>query len=176
MQNPADPSVRWHLPVMLERAGYAPPVLVNFARPDLMHTLAARRSAPGWQDVLLASVALAAAALILLLARAYALRKKLILIPALALLLLLASALGVAIAITSLRAWSPVSDTRTVIVWQASTLRSIPTDADTTQKTTPLPAGSLARVDKTFLGWTHLTFENGQTGWTRREVLVSLWK
>jgi tetratricopeptide (TPR) repeat protein len=176
VQNPSEPSVRWHLPVMMERAGYAPPVLVNFARPDLMHSLAARRSASGWQDVLLVSVALAAAALVLLLARAYALRKKLVLIPALALLLLLASALGVAISITSLCAWSPVSDTRTVIVWQASTLRSIPTDADTTQKTTPLPAGSVALVDKTFLGWSRLVFENGQTGWTRREVFVSLWK
>ncbi|OAM90113.1 BatD family protein [Termitidicoccus mucosus] len=176
VQNPSEPSVRWHLPVMMERAGYAPPVLVNFARPDLMHSLAARRSASGWQDVLLVSVALAAAALILLLARAYALRKKLVLIPALALLLLLASALGVAISITSLYAWAPVSDTRTVIVWQSSTLRSIPTDADTTQKTTPLPAGSVALVDKTFLGWSRLVFENGQTGWTRREVFVSLWK
>jgi hypothetical protein len=176
VQNPADPSVRWHLPVMMERAGYAPPVLVNFARPDLMHALAARRSAAGWQDVLLVSVALAAAALILLLARAYALRKKLILIPAAALLLLLASALGLAISLTSLCAWSPVADTRTVIVWQASTLRSIPTDAGDTQKTTPLPAGSVALVDKTFLGWSRLVFENGQTGWTRREVFVPLWK
>ncbi|MDR0901705.1 MAG: BatD family protein [Opitutaceae bacterium] len=176
VQNPSDPSVRWHLPVMMERAGYAPPVLVNFARPDLMHAIAARRSAPGWQCALLASVALAAAALILLLARGYALRKKLILVPAAALLLLLASALGIAISVISLCAWSPAADTRTVIVWQSSTLRSIPTDADTAQKTTPLPAGSVAIVDKTFLGWSRLVFENGQTGWTRQEVFVPLWK
>jgi len=31
-------------------------------------------------------------------------------------------------------------------------------------------------VDKTFLGWSRLVFDNGQTGWVRTDDLVSLWK
>jgi hypothetical protein len=63
-----------------------------------------------------------------------------------------------------------------VIVARPATLRSIPTEADTTQKTSPLAAGSIALADKTFLGWTRLAFENGQTGWVRKDDIVPLWK
>jgi hypothetical protein len=38
----------------------------------------------------------------------------------------------------------------------------------------PVP-GSVAVVTKTFLGWQQLTFENGQTGWVRKDDLVPLW-
>ena len=37
-------------------------------------------------------------------------------------------------------------------------------------------AGALAVVDKTFLGWVRLSFENGQTGWVRQEDVVMLWQ
>jgi hypothetical protein len=60
-------------------------------------------------------------------------------------------------------------------VWNATTLRSIPTEADTTQKTSPLSAGSIAVVEKTFLGWTKLSFPGGQTGWVRTEDLIRLY-
>ena len=63
-----------------------------------------------------------------------------------------------------------------VIVGRASTLRSVPTEADTTQKTSPLAAGSVALANKTFLTWTRLKFENGQTGWVRQDDIVPLWK
>jgi hypothetical protein len=63
-----------------------------------------------------------------------------------------------------------------VIVGRTSTLRSIPTEADTSQKTSPLAAGSIALADREFLGWRRLTFENGQTGWVRKDDIVPLWK
>jgi hypothetical protein len=81
-----------------------------------------------------------------------------------------------ACALTSLLTYGPASDARAAIAWRAGTLRSIPTEADTTQKTTPLAAGSLAAVDQKFLGWRHLTFPSGQTGWVRAEDLVLLWR
>jgi SH3-like domain-containing protein len=68
------------------------------------------------------------------------------------------------------------ADRDAVIVARATSLRSIPTEADTSQKTTPLAAGSMARNDHEFLGWRRLRFDNGQTGWVRREDLVALWK
>jgi hypothetical protein len=65
-----------------------------------------------------------------------------------------------------------------VVVSRASVLRSIPTEADTTQKTSPLVPGALARADKTFLDgrWIRLAFENGQTGWVRQDDIVAIWK
>jgi SH3-like domain-containing protein len=68
------------------------------------------------------------------------------------------------------------ADRRAVIAWRAGTLRSIPTEADTTQKTTPLAAGTLAVVDTPLLSWVRLRFENGQTGWIRREEVIPLWR
>ncbi len=71
----------------------------------------------------------------------------------------------------------PLAHPQAVLVWQASVLRSIPTEADTTQKTTPLSAGSIAIADKTFLtSWTHLTFPGGQSGWVRSEGLIRLYR
>ena len=86
-----------------------------------------------------------------------------------ALLLAVASVLG-------WQTYAAAADPAAVVVWRAGTLRSIPTEADTAQKTTALAAGSIALVGKTFLGWTQLTFDNGQTGWVRREELVPLWR
>ena len=31
-------------------------------------------------------------------------------------------------------------------------------------------------ADLTFLGWVQLTFDNGQTGWVRKQEFVPLWK
>ena len=66
-----------------------------------------------------------------------------------------------------------------MLVWNQTTLRSIPTEADTTQKTTPLAAGTLALADKVFLPgdrWVRLQFTNGQTGWLRQDDLIWLWR
>jgi hypothetical protein len=60
-------------------------------------------------------------------------------------------------------------------VWKPSTLRSVPTEADT-QKTTALSAGSIAVADRTFLGWTRLNFAGGQTGWARSDDLLPLYR
>jgi hypothetical protein len=76
----------------------------------------------------------------------------------------------------SLHAYGPLAEPGAVFVVRATTLRSIPTDADTTQKTSPLSAGSIALADKTFLGWTRLAFPGGQTGWVRTEDLISLYR
>jgi hypothetical protein len=69
------------------------------------------------------------------------------------------------------------ADTRAVVVWRAGILRSIPTEADVSQKTTPLPAGSVAIADKAFLGlrWIRIAFPNGETGWIPRGEAVFLW-
>jgi hypothetical protein len=81
-----------------------------------------------------------------------------------------------AAATLSLHTYGPLADPQSALVWKPTLLRSIPTEADTTQKTAPLSAGSIAVVEKTFLGWTKLNFAGGQSGWIRTEDLIKLYR
>lgn len=63
-----------------------------------------------------------------------------------------------------------------VLVWRAATLRAVPTDAGEQKVVAELPAGTVARVDKAFLGWRRVVLPDGNTGWVRAEPLVALWR
>ncbi len=173
--NPRPESVRWHLALGYQRAGYTPTGLGEFAQASGPHLLASLASPAEWQRVLLVAGAGLAAALLLLLLRAYRraanrwTRPTAFGVGAVALLVLLGAAI-------SLHLYGDAADSRAAIVWHQVLLRSIPTEADTQQKTSSLPAGSLAIVDKTFLGWVELAFPNGQTGWVRQEDIVRLYR
>jgi tetratricopeptide (TPR) repeat protein/predicted secreted protein len=175
-QQSSNPAIRWNLAFTLERAGYAPSVFSGFASSHPPHVLARQFSAPQWQVVAILAVVLAAFGGAFLLLRGYGNRARWLKITAIVFLTL--ASLVAAAAAFSLRVYSPVNDARSAIVWRLTTLRSIPTEADTTQKTTPLSAGTVTVIDRTFLTerWVHLAFSNGQTGWVRQEDLVPLWK
>jgi hypothetical protein len=74
------------------------------------------------------------------------------------------------------RSYGIAADSRAVVAWRPGTLRSIPTEADVSQKTSPLPAGSVAVAEKTYLDWIRLGFANGQTGWVRKGEVIGLWR
>lgn len=174
VQNPALPAIRWHLAHAAEKAGFAPTPLAPFLSPDPVRELARSYSPAQWQRLLIASAVVAALALAGLLAHTYGLRVRALFPTSVTLLLL--GILAAAASFAGWQAYGTAADTRAVVVWRAGTLRSIPTEADTTQKTTGLAAGSVAVVTKSFLGWQQLAFENGQTGWVRKDDLVSLWR
>lgn len=176
VQNPGDVPSFAQFTFSGERAGFAAPELAAFLSGTARHGLARQASPATWQRALIVSAIGAALALGWLLANIYGARRPTHRV--LALSLFGVCFVGGALAASSWTAYGTAADTRAVIVWRASTLRSIPTEADTTQKTSSLAAGSLAIVDKTFLNnrWQHLVFENGQTGWTRKEDVVPLWK
>ena len=173
--NPRDESVRWHLALGYERAGYTPPGLGEFAQASGPHLVARLASPAEWQWLLVAAGVVLAAGLLMLLLRAYRgstngwMRRVALAVVGVALVLMLA-------AVTSLHFYGDTADARAAIAWHQVLLRSIPTEADTQQKTSSLPAGSLAVVDKTFLGWVRLSFPNGQTGWVRQEDIVWLYR
>ena len=174
VQHPENATLRWNLALGFEHAGYAASDLAAFASPGPLQSLARLASPAEWQRLLAALAALAALALAFLLLRVYGhvpAWTKFVSLPVLVLALLAAGAGG-----AGLYAYGPAADARAAVVWHSTTLRSIPTEADTTQKTSSLPAGNLAAVNKTFLGWSRLVFANGQTGWVRTEDLVGLWK
>jgi tetratricopeptide (TPR) repeat protein len=175
-QQPNDPATHWNLTFTLERAGYAPSVFTGFARSNPPHQVAHLLSATQWQYAAILAVVIAALASAMLLLRAYGNGARW-LKPSAITLFTLAAVLGSAAGF-SLRVYSPLNDARAVIVWHDTTLRSIPTEADTAQKTTPLPAGTVAIVNHTFIpgAWARLSFPNGQTGWLRQEDLVAIWR
>jgi len=172
---PGASETRWALALGLQRSGLAPAELVDFSQGKGRYQLA-RCASPGeWQLILAGASLLIAAALVLLLLQGYG-RIGSWTKPA-ALTSILIAILLAAAATFSLRSYGQLAHPDAVIVWQASVLRSIPTEADTAQKTSPLSAGSIAVADKTFLNnWTRLTFPGGQTGWVRSDVLIRLYR
>jgi tetratricopeptide (TPR) repeat protein len=174
VQNPSHPAVQWHFAHASEKAGLAPVPLMPFLKPGFSETLARHASPAQWQFVMIGCAAVAALALGLLLANFYGRRSGLRL--ALSWVLLAGSFCTAVFAFGSWRTYTTTADSHAVIVWRAGLLRSIPTEADTTQKTSPLATGSVARVTRVLLGWYQLTFDNGQTGWVRRDDVVPFWQ
>ena len=167
-------TTRWDLALGLQRSGMAPAELVALSRGEGRFKLA-RLASPGeWQLVIIGAALLVAVALIILLLQGYkragAWAKPTALITILFAVFLAASAT------LSLRSYGSLADPAAVLVWKASLLRSIPTEVDTTQKTSPLSAGSIAVVEKTFLGWSKLQFTGGQSGWARTDDLIPLYR
>lgn len=166
-----------HLIFGYEKAGYTPNALGAFAHPTWRERLARTFSPSGWQALLVGAAVLAALSGACGLLRAYGLRARTLLWTAWTLLIL--ALLLAPTATLALRAYGPAADARAVLVWNATTLRSIPSDADTAQKTTPIAAGTLAIADKVFLPgdrWVRLQFADGQTGWLRQDDLTWLWR
>jgi tetratricopeptide (TPR) repeat protein len=173
VQNPRDESVRWHLNYFLERSGYTPPVIGQFMHPGWPEKLA-REASPGeWQLLFIGGALLGALSLALVVAAPYGLR-----FAGQNWVAWSGGVLSIALmagALFSLQIWGTAANSRAVLTYQAGELRSIPTDLEGDQEVTPLSAGSLAVVQKSFLGWRQLRFPNGQTGWVRVEELVPLW-
>ena len=174
VQHPRDESVRWHLDYLLSRGGNTPEALSGFVRGTPAHTLAQLASPAEWQRVLLGSAALAGIGAAFLLLRSYGRLGRWA--GFLGAFILLGALFGGIAGTAGSTLYSTMGNARAAMVWKPSVLRSVPTEADTQQKTTPIAAGTLAVVDKVFLGWHRLSFENGQTGWIRSEELVFLWK
>lgn len=176
IQQPSHPSTRWHFTQAVQRNGYAAPEFAAFLHPGPRQALAALASPATWQRALIACAWLAALALGWLLFNTYGANRRLPQWTSLALLVL--ALLGLASATVSIITYGTAANSSAVVVARGATLRSIPTEVDTAQKTTPLAAGSLALADRSFLAdrWLRLTFENGQTGWVRKEDIVPLWR
>ena len=174
VQNPASPAVRWHFAHTAEKLGTSPASLASFVTPGFLHSLVQLASPANWQRVVLAAIWAAALGLAGLLARAYGRGPRALRWISATVIVAGLTLAGGAYAATL--AYGLTAETDAVIVARATTLRSIPTEADTTQKTSPLAAGSLALAEKSFLGWRRLAFENGQTGWVRKGDIVPVWK
>jgi tetratricopeptide (TPR) repeat protein len=172
--NSRDDATRYSLALGLQRSGIAPLTLVELSRGNDLFAIV-RLATPGeWQLVLVVGALLLAASLVLMLLKGYQ-RAGSWAWPA-ALTTCLVAVVLTASATFSLQTYDTLAKPSAIFVWKASVLHSIPTEADTTQQTSPLSAGSIAVAEKTFLGWTKLNFSGGQTGWVRSEDLIRLYR
>jgi BatD DUF11 like domain len=89
--------------------------------------------------------------------------------------LLACGAIGALMAVLALRQYGPLANPGAAVVAQATTLRSVPTEAQSAQQEKPLAAGTLVVTQKNFLGWTHVVRGGGEAGWLRRTDLVPLY-
>jgi BatD DUF11 like domain len=175
VQSPSGPATRRQLVITGDKAGFMPEPLDVLVQQGPVESLARLKSPGDWQRIGVAAAALFAAALALLLASAHRAVRRRWALPTAAAALVVALLAGAA-SLVAYRAYGITADTRAVIVWRTGILRSVPTEADVSQKTTALPAGSTAIADKAFLGWIRLSFPNGQTGWVLRSEAVYLWR
>ena len=175
VQSPGDPAVRRQLALACDKADFVPEPLDFLVQSGPVQSLARLESPGGWQLVGIAAAALAAAALALAVASSYGRPRGAWVMPAALGVLALSLALGAA-SLVGYRAYGILADTRAVVVWRPGTLRSIPTEADVSQKTTALAAGTSAVVDKEFLGWVRLAFANGESGWVAASEVIYIWR
>ena len=175
VQNPRNPSVRWHLTYTLHRSGYTPPVFGRFTDDLGWSEKFAQLASPSeWQLILLGGLLLGILSLGLVLGHAYAMKLK-----PWKPLAWLGGSIGIVamiLAVFGLQVYGLAANADAVITWRSTQLRSIPTDLNNEQQTSQLFPGSLARVEKSFLGWRQLAFPNGQTGWVRKDDVVPLWR
>lgn len=174
VQHPADAGGRLNLALACEKAGYTPGALAPFLASGPRPALARLASPAEWECVAVVSAAAIALALGgLLYGRFHR-------IPTwsrhLALAVILAGVLAGAAAWVGRDTYGLAASPQAALAWRGTTLHSIPTEAEINQQTTALAAGSLGVMDRTFLGWVRLRFEDGRTGWVRKQELVPLWR
>lgn len=171
---PRNPSIRWQFALSLERSGIDNPAISGFVGPTRKYRLARQFSPHEWGLIGIGSALATAIAAGVLLQGIYRHRGRRHrwtagLATAAAALVMLAS-------VVSLNCYGPLANRAIAVVSRNVLLCSVPTEIDTTQKTVPLPAGSLARIDRNFLGWSRLVFANGQTGWVRTDWVTKLYQ
>ncbi len=170
---PRDPSIRWQFALSLERSGIENPAFSGFVNGGLRSKIARMFSPSEWSLVGSAAAIVTAIAGGVLLSGFYQRRRPGYRWTAGAFTIV--AAFFALSAVASLRAYGPLAERSTAIVSRNVLLCSVPTEIDTTQKTVPLPAGSLGKIDRSFLGWSRLIFPNGQTGWVRSDWVTQLY-
>ena len=172
--DPRNPSIRWQFALSLERSGIENPAFSGFVGNAIKYRVARQFSPNEWGLLgIVTSLATAVCAAVLL--RGFYCRRSKAYRWTVG-VVTLAAAFSVLASIVSLNCYGLLADRSIAVVSRNVLLCSVPTEIDTTQKTVPLPAGSLARVDKNFLGWSRLVFPNGQTGWVRTDWVTSLYE
>ncbi len=172
LQQPASPQTRWQLALAASHEPKTVAAFASFVRDNASPLERLARLAPPscWQLLIIAAGILGSVALTLLVLSGYTR------IPVgYGLTLLVLALIAGAVGATALKTFGPLLKRDTALVWQDTTLYSVPTEAATEQQTSTIRAGTLTKVGRNFLGWRQVTLPNEQTGWVRADTLAGLW-
>lgn len=127
----------------------------------------------GWQGILILGIATCALSAGLLLASGYFEKNSSILFR-IGVVTLLAGLLGVGGGGSALGIYGKLADRDAVMIVDVEPLRSVPTEVEP-QAEKAYPPGSIAHLEKSFLGWSKIRMPNQDVGWIRTEHLVPLY-
>jgi hypothetical protein len=172
--NPGNDNIRWQFHLALNHSGIDQPLITALANREKFFKVVGLLSPGAWGIMLDFASVVFALALGTLLWAAYSHTKgKIALISAT--LTSVALLVGFSAAL-SIKRYGLLADRSIAVVSRQTVLRSVPTEVTSSQKTSPLPAGSMAAVDQKFLSWSHLVFPNGQTGWVKTDMVTHLYE
>ena len=135
--------------------------------------LTSRLGVFGWQGILILGIATCAFGAGLGLASGYFEKNRIILFRVGA-ATLFAGLLGVGGGGSALGIYGKLSDRDAVMIVDVEPLRSVPTEVEP-QAEKAYPPGSIAHLEKSFLGWSKIRMPNQDVGWIRTEHLVPLY-
>ncbi|MFA9196401.1 MAG: BatD family protein [Aliarcobacter sp.] len=170
---PRTESVAWNLRIFAGAADQLDPAINRLGEDNWTEGLTSLLGVFAWQSILVAGIALAALGGGLWLASGYygfyrrlffRLGSGIVLVGAV-MALLAGLALGV---------YGKLADRGAVMIVDVEPLRSIPSELEP-QAEKAYPPGSIAHLEKSFLGWSKIRLPNHDMGWIRTEHIVPLY-
>ena len=171
--SPQTETVGWNAAIFAASSDQLDPAIRRLLEGSWASWLTSRAGILAWQIALVAGSAGVALGVGLWLASGYlAARRKVLFAAAVAVGSL--GLLGFILAGSALGMYGGLADARAVMLVDFQPLRSIPTEVET-QAEKGYPPGSIARLEKSFLGWSKVRMPNQDAGWIRTENIVPLY-
>ena len=171
--SPQTETVGWNAAIFAAASDQLDPAIRRLLEGSWASWLTSRAGILAWQIALVAGSAGVALGVGLWLASGYLAARRKVLFPA-AVAVGSLGLLGFILAGSALGMYGGLADARAVMLVDFQPLRSIPTEVET-QAEKGYPPGSIARLEKSFLGWSKVRMPNQDAGWIRTENIVPLY-
>ncbi|NCW27126.1 MAG: hypothetical protein EBV83_02320 [Verrucomicrobia bacterium] len=173
LRDPGKESVAWNLRIYAGSSDQLDPAVNRLMEEGFASWLTSKKGVFTWQASLVFGFFTMAVGCALLLASGYQIDRRR---PWMRLgsAILLVGALESGVAGTALGAYGKLSDAEAVIIVDVEPLRTVPTEVEP-QAEKAYPPGSIAHLEKTFLGWSKIRLPNHDVGWIRSEHVVPLY-
>ena len=171
--SPATASVSWNTRIFAQSADQLDRAVMGLWSERSREWITGRLGVFGWQAAFVLGVTILAVGCGFGLGSGYFPQKRTLLVRvgiatfAIGLMLFMAAS-------TALGIYGKLADRNAVMIVDVEPLRSIPTEVEA-QAEKAYPLGSIARLEKSFLGWSKIRLPNQDAGWIRSEHIVSLY-
>lgn len=171
--SPATASVSWNTRIFAQSSDQLDRAVMGLWSERSREWLTGRLGVFGWQVALVLGVTILAVGCGFGLGSSYFPQKRTLLVRvgiatfAIGLMLFMAAS-------TALGIYGKLADRNAVMIVDVEPLRSIPTEVEA-QAEKAYPLGSIARLEKSFLGWSKIRLPNQDAGWIRSEHIVPLY-